>query len=100
LETDINQQEILAKNLATFRKGLDEHDRQNPDHNTFGIGVTYFDLERMGLDDGEEIFPGIRIVVDGGPSGNFRILCDGGHGSDEEYTDEAAQLEVIGTVTI
>ena len=31
------------------------------------------------LEEGEEILPGITIHVDGGVSGNFRVLCDGEH---------------------
>ena len=36
-------------------------------------------MERLGLEEGEEILPGITIQTDGGQSGNFRVLCDGQH---------------------
>jgi hypothetical protein len=81
----------VAKNLERFVRALAEHDRENPTHNAYGIGLSYFDLERLDFEEGEEILPGITIHVDGGVSGNFRILCDGEHDEDEE----AAEREVV-----
>jgi hypothetical protein len=48
-------------------------------------------MERLGLEQGEEILPGITIQCDGGVSGNFRVLCDGQH----EGEREAAEEEVV-----
>jgi hypothetical protein len=76
----------IAKNLERFAQALAAHDRENPTHNAWGIGLHPFDLERLGLDEGEEILPGIVIQADRGVTGNFRILCDGDH--DEELTEE------------
>ncbi len=80
----------IAKNLERFAQALATHDRENPTHNAYGIGLSYFDLERLSLEEGEEILPGIKIYVDGGVSGNFRILCDGEHdeGEEEEREEE------------
>ncbi len=76
--------------LERLSQGVAAHDRENPDHNTWGIGMAYFDIERLGLEDGEEILPGIVLQADGGMSGQFRILCDGDHG--QEATEEEEEL--------
>jgi hypothetical protein len=74
--------------LERLAQGVAAHDRENPSHHTWGIGMTYFDIERLGLDEGEEILPGIVLQVDGGVSGAFRVLCDGNHGQEEEESEE------------
>ena len=76
--------------LERLAQGVAAHDRENPGHNTWGIGMSHFDIERLGLEEGEEILPGIVLQADGGVTGNFRILCDGQHGSEaaEEVADE------------
>jgi hypothetical protein len=84
----------IAKNLERFAQAVAAHDRENPTHTAYGIGLAHFDLERLGLEEGEEILPGIRIEVDGGVSGNFRVLCDGDH--DEEL--EVEETEVVEAV--
>jgi hypothetical protein len=45
-------------------------------------------MERLGFDEGEEVLPGITIHVDGGTSGNFRVLCDGEHDAELEEAEE------------
>ena len=88
----------IAKTLRAFQIALNAHDRENPDHTAYGIGLAHFDMERLGFDEGEEVLPGITIHADGGVSGNFRVLCDGQH--DEDLEEEAAEdemLEVVGT---
>lgn len=82
----------IAKNLERFAQGVAAHDRENPTHSAYGIGLAHFDVERLGLEEGEEILPGITIHVDGGVSGNFRVLCDGEH--DERYR-EAEERDVV-----
>lgn len=72
----------IAKNLQAFQMAVNAHDRENPTHNAYGIGLSAFDMDRLGLDEGEAILPGITIHCDAGTSGNFRVLCDGDH--DEE----------------
>ena len=84
----------IAKNLERFAQAVAAHDRENPTHTAWGIGLNAFDLERLGLDDGEEILPGIVIQADGGVTGNFRVLCDGDH----EAEREAAEAEVVATM--
>ena len=78
----------VAKLLQSFKIAANAHDRENPDHNTWGIGMSHFDLERLDLEEGEEILPGIVLRNDGGTTGNFRILCDGDHDADEELEEE------------
>jgi hypothetical protein len=84
----------IAKNLERFAQAIAAHDRENPTHNAYGIGLTPFDLERLGFEEGEQVLPGITIHADGGVTGNFRILCDGQH--DEER--EEAEEEVVDAV--
>jgi hypothetical protein len=85
----------IAKNLERFAQAVAAHDRENPTHTAYGIGLAHFDLERLGLEEGEQILPGIRVDVDGGVSGNFRVLCDGQH---DEGAVESEQ-EVVAAVS-
>jgi hypothetical protein len=89
----------IAKNLRAFQMALGAHDRENPTHNAYGIGLAHFDMERLGLDEGEEILPGITIHADGGVTGNFRVLCDGDHDAEREEA-EAEEVEAVGTETV
>jgi hypothetical protein len=86
----------IAKNLERFAQGVAAHDRENPTHTAYGIGLAYFDMERLGLEEGEEILPGITIHLDGGVSGNFRVLCDGEHDEGETEVEEET-VEAIST---
>ncbi len=79
----------LAYLLERLAQGVAAHDRENPTHHTWGIGMAYFDIERLGLEEGEEILPGIVLQADGGVTGQFRVLCDGQHdGATEEEEEE------------
>lgn len=94
---DVSKIGYLLERLA---QGVAAHDRENPGHHTWGIGMTYFDIERLGLDEGEAILPGIVLQADGGVTGAFRVLCDGNHGAgteeaEEEIVDAVADQEVI-----
>jgi len=90
--------EKVAKNLRRFAEALAQHDRENPTHHAWGIGLSYFDLERLGFEEGEEILPGITVHVDGGVSGNFRILCDGQHDEGDVEEGEARRPVVLQVV--
>jgi len=87
----------IAKNLERFAQGVAAHDRENPTHTAYGIGLSFFDLERLDLEEGEEILPGITIHVDGGVSGNFRVLCDGEHLDEELSEAEEQAADAIST---
>ena len=89
----------VGKNLRAFQIALNAHDRENPTHNAWGIGLAHFDMERLGFDEGEEILPGIVIQTDGGVSGNFRVLCDGDHEESREQ-EEAEVVEAVGTEVV
>ncbi len=52
--------------------------------------MAHFDIERLGLEEGEEILPGIVLQADGGVTGQFRVLCDGDH--DEELEEEEEEI--------
>ncbi|MBA3746451.1 MAG: hypothetical protein H0W96_03040 [Solirubrobacterales bacterium] len=86
---------LIGKNLRAFQMGINAHDRENPTHSAYGIGLAHYDLERMGFDEGEEVLPGITIHADGGQTGNFRVLCDGDHAGELE----AEQAEVVEAVS-
>ena len=91
----------VAKNLRAFAIALNSHDRENPTHTAYGIGLAHFDMERLGFDEGEEVLPGITIHADGGTTGNFRVLCDGQHDaeleeSEEEVVDAVSYIEIGG----
>lgn len=86
----------IADNLRRFAIAIASHDRENPTHNAYGIGLTPFDMERLGFEEGEQVVPGITIQADSGVTGNFRVLCDGDHLEQER---EAAQEEVVDAVS-
>ena len=85
----------IAKNLQAFQIAINAHDRENPDHTAYGIGLAHFDMERLGFDEGETVLPGITIHADNGVTGNFRVLCDGQHTENE---DEVAEDEILQAV--
>src|SRR6201996_5565038 len=78
----------MGKLLERFAQGVAAHDRENPDHTSWGIGMAHFDIERLDLEEGEEILPGIVLQADGGVTGNFRVLCDGQHDGAGEMEEE------------
>src|SRR6202012_6261913 len=90
----------IGKLLQQVAMGVAAHDRENPDHNTWGIGMAHFDIERLDLEEGEELIPGIVLQADGGGTGNFRVLCDGQHDGageiEEEEVVDAVASEGIG----
>ena len=86
----------IAKNLQAFQIAINAHDRENPTHNAYGIGLSPFDMDRLGFDEGEEVLPGITIHADSGVTGNFRVLCDGQH---DEQADEVEEAEVVEAVS-
>jgi hypothetical protein len=89
----------IAKNLERFAQAVTSHDRENPTHTAHGIGLTHFDMERLGFDEGEEILPGITIHADSGVTGNFRVLCDGEHDEGQTEVEEEA-VEAVATRSI
>jgi hypothetical protein len=88
----------IAKLLEYFARGVAAHDRET-DHTAWGIGLHPFDLDRLGLEEGEEILPGIVLQADRGVTGNFRILCDGQHGEGAEVEEEEV-LDAVATEAV
>ena len=86
----------IAKNLERFAQAVAAHDRENPTHTAYGIGLTCFDMERLGFEEGEEVLPGITIHTDKGVTGNFRVLCDGQHDEGEAEAEQEV-VEAIAT---
>jgi hypothetical protein len=80
--------------LERLAMGVAAHDRENPDHTSWGVGMAHFDIERLGLEEGDEILPGIVLQADGGVSGAFRVLCNGDHNAELEEEEEDV-LEAI-----
>src|SRR5436309_3359695 len=64
----------IAYLLERLSQGVAAHDRENPGHHTWGIGMTHFDIERLGLEEGEDILPGIVLRAVG--AGYGRGLVD------------------------
>lgn len=89
----------IAKNLERFAQAIAAHDRENPTHTAWGIGLAHFDMERLGFEEGEEILPGIVIQADSGVTGNFRVLCDGQHDGEREAAEEEV-VEAVATTTV
>jgi hypothetical protein len=89
----------IAKNLERFAQAVAAHDRENPTHTAHGIGLAHFDMERLSLEEGEEILPGITIHVDGGVSGNFRVLCDGEH-DEGSVLEQQQDVDAVATQSI
>ena len=83
----MSEQAKIAKNLERFAQAVAAHDRENPTHTAWGIGLSHFDMERLSFEEGEEVLPGITIHGDSGVTGNFRVLCDGQH------EEEGAEVE-------
>lgn len=88
----------IAANLRAFQIAVNSHDRENPTHTAYGIGLAHFDMERLGFEEGEEVLPGITIHVDGGVTGNFRVLCDGDH-LEEREAEEAEIVDAVSSET-
>lgn len=86
----------IAANLAAFRAAVEHHDRANSHGSAFGIGVSHFDLERLGFEDGEELWSGVTIINDGKSTGTFRILCNGQHGGDELVEEDTQITNAVG----
>jgi hypothetical protein len=87
-------------NLRRWRIAVATHDTENPGHDpAYGIALSPFDIDRLGLEVGEELWDGVALHEDSGVTGNFRILCNGEH--DEcnlrvkEEREQEKPLEVV-----
>jgi len=85
----------IAKLLEYFARAVAAHDRETG-HCAWGIGLHPFDIDRLGLEEGEQILPGIVLEADRGETGNFRVLCDGEH-DEGEVVEEEEVLDAVAT---
>lgn len=94
----------IAKNMRAFMEAIKNHAAKFPSHKPYGIAIGAFDAERLGIDHGEEIVPGMIIEVEAGrQSGTFRVLCDSdgdGEHDEAEERDVVAVGTIDGTITI
>ncbi len=88
LQRAVAEKSKIAYLLERLSQGIAAHDRENPGHHSWGIGMAHFDIERLGLEEGEQILPGIVLQADGGVTGAFRVLCDGDHDVSLEEEEE------------
>ena len=94
----------IAYLLERLAQGVAAHDRENPGHHTWGIGMSGFDIERLGLEEGEEILPGIVLQNDGGVTGRSGCCATasttpGSRRQEEEIVDAVASEEVLQPVS-
>lgn len=67
----------IAKNLRAFMEAIKDHAAKFPSHSPYGIAIGPFDADRLGIEHGEEIVPGMVIEIESGrQAGTFRVLCD------------------------
>lgn len=93
----VSDQSKISANLRRFREAVFSHDRENPTHTAYGIGLSAFDADRLGFEDGEELWPGIRLEIDGGQSATFRVLCDGQHDKEKSAEVEESITRAVGS---
>ena len=89
----------MGKLLEYFARGVAAHDRDT-DHTAWGIGLHPFDIDRLDLEEGEEILPGIVLQADRGVTGNFRILCDGQHDGEDSVVEEEEVIDAVATEVV
>jgi len=66
----------LARLVQGFAQAILEHDAAYPEHDAYGIGIALDDMDRLGIPEGAQLFPGLTLMSDGGRSGAFRVLCN------------------------
>ena len=82
-----------GSNLRRWRIAVATHDVENTGHDpAFGIGLCHFDIERLGLEVGEELWSGVTLFEDSGQSGLFRIMCHGTHDECDMRIKEGREL--------
>lgn len=86
----------VAKNLERFRQAVYRHDELNPTHTAYGIGLAQFDMDRLGFEEGETLWPGITIHADGGQTATLRVLCDGLHDGESAGVEEVVRTRAVG----
>jgi hypothetical protein len=81
-----------GKNIERWRRAVATHDVENPGHDpAFGVALCHFDIQRLGLEVGEELWAGVNLFEDSGQSGLFRIMCNGTHDECDMRIKEARE---------
>jgi hypothetical protein len=88
-----------AKNMQLVCRAKEQHDRTCPWGGTgTEVHMNWFDIERIGWEDGDVIC-GLVVVGDSGVStGKMRVVCDaegGGGGREEEEEEEVETVEAV-----
>ena len=87
-----------AKNMKVVCAAKEEHDRSCP---YGGIGravhLSWFDIERMGWEEGDVICGLVVVGDDKMQTGRMRVVCDAEPQDDRE--EEAEAVEVVEAVT-
>jgi hypothetical protein len=85
-----------GQNLRRWRIAVATHDVENPGHDpAFGIGLCRFDIDRLKLEVGEELWTGVTLYEDSGQPNMFRIMCNGEHDECDLRIKEARDLPQV-----
>jgi hypothetical protein len=85
-----------AKNMEAIYKAKEHHDRGCKWKGTATrIYMTWFDMDRMGWEEGDTI-AGLTLCVDASiGSGRFRVECDNEPKSEPEITEEVKDKDLV-----
>jgi hypothetical protein len=89
----------VASNLQRFAEAVHRHDEINPPPHpaAYAIGLAHFDIDRLGLEEGEKILPGITLTCDQGQAGMCRVICGGEHtGEEPSGVEEVVRTRAVG----
>jgi hypothetical protein len=89
----------MGLNLRRWSEAVHRHDEINPPPHpaAYAIGLAHFDIERLGLEEGEKVLPGITLICDQGQAGMCRVICGFGHAGDEsEAVEEVVRTRAVG----
>lgn len=59
------------------------------------FGFAWVDMERLQLDEGEEILPGICATCDGKNTGSVRVICDANEQEKNEIVEAISNREPL-----
>lgn len=66
----------LTGNLLSQLSGEVKRHNDRCSGTVVAFGFAWVDMERLQIEEGEEILPGIRATCDGKNSDNVRVICD------------------------
>jgi hypothetical protein len=75
----LSAKELFTKNLPIFRDAVAKHDAKC-EHKAWGIGLHSFDMQRMEIDEEEELWDGViaKTWMAAQPQ-RIVVLCDGNY---------------------